>query len=947
MKIDQIYYTRLDDGWGIAKATEGISEKFKNAFQSINAQNPADKTILSFDVFDGGYALSRSVPAGIDSFGRGKFFVHGYLFSELDSNEIFNNFGGLLNIKQFDENVDCDMIPISSLPLEEVKDRQLEKNKLPNLLECAYEAVLQNKKLEIKTSNVNNEDVLRLIMNVIYGYLPIYLRKFISFSSCIGGISRTITLTHEFSKTADITYDYEFNIANGISKTYIDIIERLINDRDNTISEIEKYIKNAISTVTLDAGEYKKAFDYVMFETGEAADKDDAISKLLDMLLEKKYSDASSAAYMSALINTCIKNNADISNSMHNMIMDAYFNTNQPELKGIIEKYIAYSYEKRCSEEDFEKLKVLKKENPDLHRMIYNTAIIGNADDLLRYVSLDVINNSDASDYIVGECNAGCRESVANKIAQLILESKDITYVDKIVERSMHKDVMEIVILKHPDKSIMWEYINCIFNDKSQYKNFSMGLSPSARTIVKNFCVNEINENTANILYAVWQTDQKLCMNMESSLNEKKKYKVIEKFYTQYLLEDMLTPEEVKNLCEHIINLRTKIADPYFTEDAFKEMAIKKYFSVSKRNCISRAATLKQIDELKDFGKLIHLSADEYATQLKVKFWTCFDYNDWQADEDYSKLYIQDDGNNNNDIGKKIYSVKVMSKLVTKITSHANIIGDTLKYCAISLLMEDSSPLNKKIRDLYINKLKEIVNSDVRYSSTLDRKRKIFNREFDYGNSNMIDFDIILLLNYSNEKGSLAENIDFGKLDILKRYINQCATTREKNMLSYPELFLSLYKIVFNRKNNLVRKSDSIGECNKYDDILRTLDKYAENFEEPKKQYIFKEIKALEKTIESSHYWWMSAGVFVALLLEFAVVFMSIDLFSLNKNVKTLLKVCIVIVGIIVAIVDSALDNKKRGNEKLSWNKVLTIVLWSVPGIAMFLTFLFAITTIV
>ena len=52
VKIDQIYYTRLDEGWGIAKATEEISEKFKNAFQSINAQNPADKTILSFDAFD-------------------------------------------------------------------------------------------------------------------------------------------------------------------------------------------------------------------------------------------------------------------------------------------------------------------------------------------------------------------------------------------------------------------------------------------------------------------------------------------------------------------------------------------------------------------------------------------------------------------------------------------------------------------------------------------------------------------------------------------------------------------------------------------------------------------------------------------------------------------------------------------------------------------------------
>ena len=83
MKIDQIYYTRLDEGWGIAKATEGITEKFKNAFQSVNAQNPADKTILSFDTFDGGYALSKSVPAGMDSFGRAKFLCMGICFRNL------------------------------------------------------------------------------------------------------------------------------------------------------------------------------------------------------------------------------------------------------------------------------------------------------------------------------------------------------------------------------------------------------------------------------------------------------------------------------------------------------------------------------------------------------------------------------------------------------------------------------------------------------------------------------------------------------------------------------------------------------------------------------------------------------------------------------------------------------------------------------------------------
>ena len=146
MKINQIYYTRLDEGWGIANATEGIDEKSKSAFQSINAQNPTDKTILSFDVFDGGYALSRSVPAGADQFGRAQFFVHGYLFSELDSEEIFKNYNGLLSIDTFANSVEQEIVGMESLPISEGFDTNFDNEKLQNILECAYEAVLQNKK---------------------------------------------------------------------------------------------------------------------------------------------------------------------------------------------------------------------------------------------------------------------------------------------------------------------------------------------------------------------------------------------------------------------------------------------------------------------------------------------------------------------------------------------------------------------------------------------------------------------------------------------------------------------------------------------------------------------------------------------------------------------------------------------------------------------------------
>ena len=921
VKIDQIYYTRLDEGWGIAKATEEISEKFKNAFQSINAQNPADKTILSFDAFDGGYALSRSVSAGIDSFGRAKFFVHGYLFSELDSDEIFNNFGCFLNIRQFSENVDCDITPISSLPLENVRNIQIEKSKLPNLLECVYEAVLQNKKLEIKIPNDNDEDALRLIMNAIYGYLPVYLRKFISFSSCIGGIIRMITLTHEFSGAADITYDYEFNIANGISKTYIDIIERLINDRDNIISKIEKYIKNAVSTVTLDEGEYKKAFDYVMFEANESIDKDDTISKLLDLLLEKKYSDASSAAYISVLIKTCVQNNADISNSMHGMIMDAYFGTNQPVLKDSIEKYIAYSYKKRCSEEDFEKLKVFKTKNPYLYRMVYNIAIAKGNGELARYVALDVINNSDASDYIVEECDAACRNSIAHEIAKIILESKDILYIDNIVKRSMHKDVMEIVILNQPDKVIMWEYIRCIFNNKIQYDIFSNGLTQSAHTNVENFCVKEIDENTADILYAAWKTDIELGKKIVNLINGKEKYRTIEKFYTQYLLEDMTTPEDVKNLCAEVINVRKKIGEPCFTESEFTKRVLRRYVSVSQKNCIDRSTTIKQIDRLKDFGRLIQVSVNKYANQLKARFWMQFDYNDWHAGEDYSALYIQN--NKDSNIDNKIYLVTVMSELVKMITSCAYIIDNDLKHRAISLLIDNKSYLNKRVRDMYINKVRDRVESCMRLSE------------------NRIDMDIVLLLNYSNVKESLDRNINLRDLKAVRMYIEHCAETYEKSVIDYPAVFIDLYKIVLNKRDDSLKYYDNKIERCRYDSILKALDGYINNFEGKEKRNILKEIKVLKREHSLKGSLALASISLTVLLFVFAYAFVYVDLLLSDDSIHNMVKASIIMAGIVAVAVDEIVDFKRSGQS------IAGVITGFVTGAAMFLTFIVALTTIV
>lgn len=913
MKIDQIYYTRLDEGWGIAKVTEGITEKFKNAFQSVNAQNPADKTILSFDTFDGGYALSKSVPAGMDSFGRAKFFVHGYLFSELDSDEIFNNYSGLLNIKEFAESAEQEIIPLHSLPADHIQSMQLGSDKLRNLLNCTYEAVLQRKKLEIKISENNKEEFLRAIMNVIYEYLPLYLRKFVSYSSSIGGVSRTITLTGEFSGNADIMYDYEANITTGnLSKSYVDIVETVIENRAETLSKIEKYISNAFSTEFLDESTYRKAFDYVMFGTNKVSDDGDTVSKLMDMLLEKKYNDASSAAYMSALIDTCVKNNADISNSMHGMIMDAYFSTHQTELKESIEKYIVYSYEKKCSDVDFEKLNELQNENPGLHRMIYNKGITEGASDLIKHISSDVVNNSAASDYIVEKCEPGCRDIIADSIADLIVGSKDKNLVDKIVERSMHKYVMESVIIRNPDKSIVWEYIHCIFNNKLYFETFKSLKADVSRDVLL-FLVNEIDENKVDVLYAVRQTARDVYEYIEQELAERSKYKIIEDFYTQYLLRECISTNDVQMLCEKIARLIPSVS-------RFAKIALEKYFSLSQRKCINRNATLNEINGLDNVGKKMGLSVNDYTSQLKNEFWKNFKFTEWETDEDYSELYVSNN--------KKSSVIEVMSRLAASLDSSANNIDREMKDTAVFILMDDASPLDETTRDLYINALKKKINHTDSYSSYGRKKRNSYRAKSYYGNADETDVEVVLLLNYSNKKRSLDENIRLENLSALKDYIKRCIGSHAKNVIDYPDLLLSLYEIVFDRK------SESKQRRSEYGDVLRALDTYVDRMTGKEKRYVLKEIK---KITEYPDYSWISFG---AVLLVFTFAFICVDTFALNGFIRMIIKILLVIAGIFAAISDAVCDVKDHGNAVVFVSQILS-------GIAMFVTFLFTVTTLV
>ena len=116
MNIEQLYYTRLEGGWGIAASTEGINETIKSVFQSIVAQNPTDKELLTLDFGAQGVFLTKSIPAGLDQFGRNKFFAHGYYFNKNDFPILFSEYDRFLSIQSFSSSENEKITSIESLP---------------------------------------------------------------------------------------------------------------------------------------------------------------------------------------------------------------------------------------------------------------------------------------------------------------------------------------------------------------------------------------------------------------------------------------------------------------------------------------------------------------------------------------------------------------------------------------------------------------------------------------------------------------------------------------------------------------------------------------------------------------------------------------------------------------------------------------------------------------
>lgn len=104
MDIKQFLFTRTDGenaGWQFVEVTEDMPDEMKQGFQRLHTHVSADQELYAFDCSGNYFFLSKVMPAGADSRGREKCFIHGYGFSRLDYKEIFGRYRDFISLDAF------------------------------------------------------------------------------------------------------------------------------------------------------------------------------------------------------------------------------------------------------------------------------------------------------------------------------------------------------------------------------------------------------------------------------------------------------------------------------------------------------------------------------------------------------------------------------------------------------------------------------------------------------------------------------------------------------------------------------------------------------------------------------------------------------------------------------------------------------------------------------
>lgn len=775
MQIKQLTYTSLENGWTIERAVGDTTLPERKAFAGICSQRSIN-FLYSFDFRDGIYILANSAPNGFDIVNRRNLYTHGYLFSQKDADELFKNYGLLLGIDYFAKDTTDELYPIGND--SSCFSEKLDIAGLPLLVECVYEALAFRKGLEILADDRDRVLAVKRIMNTVYSYLPLSLRKQITFASGTGNIMRTVTVTNCYSGMTDLTYDLSIGTANGVKGTYAEYVEKLFTpEKDSLIERLESKIKVYGPEDLFDNNQLKKAVVKVLKNDNEDYElkSTTVIDSLIDLLVEGEYSISGNAGKISEMLRKVISGNIKCSENLYVKLAEVYSKTDSDKLKDDIVDLLALNYGADCNAAVFEKFLVYQQISQELFVRVTNTAVEKEYMAFIELCAENAFNNYGYAVFLKNKCSVKCVNYIALFVVDRLLKNQSKALMDKVTANNIfHKDVIEGILKNKEDNDVILRYFRSVYSSAESFEIYK----ELTGNIVK-MCINALCEYAAE--------NKAECMDLfqiaYTNLGEYAVTYIFEQFI-EYghgkIIEDYyaeVVSKSAKN--ENDFELyKNQLSDMGITTDNFVRCVLSRYagFCFEKRKD-NKEKLSDSILRIKNFaGESMMLEGGEF-DEIKTVYWDKFRFNNLKNITDDVKLMSLSDN-------KKSILANALFNLYENVSGKTYKISvSDIKICADNLCSK-SSILNLKNQINLLHSFKKLAN----------RKKSD------------IDIDVYMLINYSR----IRKRVDFRQAALtateLEKYL-----ARKSDMLGVKGVHSSLYRYIHakeeKKKKKDIRKS--------------------------------------------------------------------------------------------------------------------------------------------
>lgn len=643
MDIKQFLFTRTDGenaGWQFVGVTEDTPDEMKQGFQRLHTHVSADQELYAFDCSGNYLFLSKVMPAGADSRGREKCFIHGYGFSRLDYKEIFGRYRDFISLDAFVSESTGKLVPISQIPSAREENRSFgHELNIRNLLRGVYSALLLKKSLCIVSDGTDRELLIRGIAMAVYPYLPLALRKFATYSSRIGGLNRKITITTGEASPDACIYMMSTGEVTGASEKYDAFIDYLLSGAEaleKGVAILQKYVEDAHAEYELNAGIYENAMDYVLLSEN-LADLSSLPVRLLKLLEADRLKTVSSAEHLALMLTKMIDKDMNASSVVNDMIFAAHHKTNVDVLLASIENYGIYVYHKNCSADAFEKLKGLKNTDLPLYTKIVEGCVLNDGKDFVRSYCNAVFDSCAESDFVKQNLNGQCQRMVFQKMARMLSaecnRAKD--FFVKLAGKSVHADVAEELMRMEIGDETIRQYLNTVAGSREYYTVYA-GLSNEARQTTFDYLVRAsypAKEELLPIYHRICQEEPKLYEMIEKQLSEEKCYEMLDLFYEKVVMPEIEEQPLLFRTLKHILGL-SKVTSRSVKAGISK---YRSFFGTKIVTPLEAVAAIREVREVLTQGEYDVSALD----QLREDFWNQFDLSDWDADLDYGFLLLQ------------------------------------------------------------------------------------------------------------------------------------------------------------------------------------------------------------------------------------------------------------------------------------------------------------------